>query len=124
MAEAADQRDVRVTVQELAARRGQSPQVVQAQVVMLQREGLLRHAGGRYGLTERGLDAAYGVVRNHRLWEMFLMHEGQLGADHVDRDADFIEHHLDRETVEELERLLRVHGRELELPPSVHPLAA
>jgi Mn-dependent DtxR family transcriptional regulator len=55
---------------------------------------------------------------------MFLMHEGQLGADHVDRDADAIEHHLTRDTVAELERLLRVHGREPELPPSVHPVGA
>jgi hypothetical protein len=40
----------------------------------------------------------------------------------VDRDADFIEHHLPRDIVMELERLLRVHGREPELPPSVHPV--
>jgi Mn-dependent DtxR family transcriptional regulator len=53
---------------------------------------------------------------------MFLMHEAQLGADHVDRDADVIEHHLAPDTVAELERLLRLHGREMELPASVHPV--
>ncbi|HTE18965.1 MAG TPA: metal ABC transporter permease, partial [Armatimonadota bacterium] len=124
VAEHAGAWDVRLTAEELAAHRGRSAQAVVVQLLRLQREGLVTAASGRYGLTERGLGIAYKVVRNHRLWEMFLMHEGQLGADHVDRDADFIEHHLSRDTVEELERLLRVHGREPEAPPSVHPVRA
>jgi hypothetical protein len=40
----------------------------------------------------------------------------------VDRDADFIEHHLPRDIVAELEHLMRLHGREPELPASVHPV--
>jgi manganese/zinc/iron transport system permease protein len=88
----------------------------------LEREGLVARSGDGYALTDAGLEEAYRVVRNHRLWEMFLMHEGQLGADHVDRDADFIEHHLSHDIVAELERLLRMHGREPQVPPSVHPV--
>jgi manganese/zinc/iron transport system permease protein len=114
--------DVCVTLTELAAQRGHSRAMLGAQLGRLKREGVVREAGGGFCLTEPGLRQAYDVVRNHRLWEMFLMHEGQLSADHVDRDADVIEHHLPRETVTELERLLRVHGLEPELPPSVHPL--
>lgn len=112
------------TPAQLAARRGQSAAAVAPQVRRLAREGLLTEMSGSYHFTEKGLRAAYEVVRNHRLWEMFLMHEGQLGADHVDRDADYIEHHLSRDIVAELERLLRVHGRAPELPPSVHPVAS
>ncbi len=88
----------------------------------LEREGLVVSGPGGSRLTERGLHLAYETVRNHRLWEMFLMHEGHFGADHVDRDADLIEHHLSADSVRELERLLQVHGRELELPRSVHPI--
>lgn len=73
-------------------------------------------------LTQRGLEKAWEVVHRHRLWEMFLMHEANLGADHVDRDADEIEHFLDPSVIEELERLLRLHNREPRLLPSVHPL--
>ncbi len=111
-----------VTTKELAAHRGWSAPPSPARLALLVRQGLLESSGGRYRLTERGVAEAYGVVRNHRLWEMFLMHEGQLGADHVDRDADLIEHHLSKDTVAELERLLRVHGREPEMPASIHPL--
>jgi manganese/zinc/iron transport system permease protein len=125
LAEHAGSWELKVSAEEIGARRGQSPGFVAAYLRRFEREGLLRDAGDRrYQLTERGLQAAYEVVRNHRLWEMFLMHEGQLGADHVDRDADYIEHHLTRDTVAELERLLRVHGREPELPASVHPVGA
>ena len=90
----------------------------------LEREGLVARNGDAYALTDAGLEEAYRVVRNHRLWEMFLMHEGQLGADHVDRDADFIEHHLSHDIVAELERLLRMHGLEQQVPPCVHPVRA
>jgi len=123
-AEAAGAWDVKVSRDELAAVKGQNPVGLAAQIARLEREGLVVTHDGRSSLTPEGLRTAYEVVRNHRLWEMFLMYEGQLGADHVDRDADFIEHHLPRATVAELERLLRVHGLEPELPPSVHPVAA
>jgi manganese/zinc/iron transport system permease protein len=122
-AEAGDAWDIKVSVEKLAAQRGQSPRALAVQLVLLQRDGLVQTDQGRSGLTPQGRTAAYQVVRQHRLWEMFLMHEAQLGADHVDRDADVIEHHLPPEIVTELERLLRVHGLHPELPPSVHPVA-
>ncbi|MCC2667769.1 MAG: manganese transporter permease [Armatimonadetes bacterium] len=114
--------DLKLTPEELAAHRGAPVLAIASQLARLRRAGLVSVVDGRFRLTDAGLKASYEIVRNHRLWEMFLMHEGQLGADHVDRDADTIEHHLNRDTVAELERLLRVHGREPELPPSVHPV--
>lgn len=116
--------DLRLTPEELALHRGLPAAAVEAELAKLDREGLANEAGGRYQLTESGLRTAHAVVRNHRLWEMFLMHEGQLGADHVDRDADLIEHHLQPETVAELERLLQVHGRQPALARSVHPIGS
>lgn len=108
----------------LLSRPGESSTGIRSQLRALQRDGLVTRTADGFLLTDAGQRAAYEIVRNHRLWEMFLMHEGQLGADHVDRDADFIEHHLPAPVVAELERLMRVHGREPDLPPSVHPVEA
>lgn len=73
-------------------------------------------------LSPLGFDRARQVVRNHRLWEIFLTHEAELAVDHVDRDADDIEHFLPPEVVRELEK----RGAELygvsAFPPSVHSL--
>jgi manganese/zinc/iron transport system permease protein len=111
--------DREVGVPETAARRSQSRPATETNLRRLAGEGLLVRAGARYRLTEPGLRAAYGVVRNHRLWEMFLMYEGQLGVDHVDRDADYIEHYLPEQTVDELEHYLRLHGLEPKLQPGL-----
>ena len=103
---------------EVAARRDRNPREAVADLHALHREGLVERTDGRYALTPAGLDAAYDVVRNYRLWEMFLMYEGQLGVDHVDRDADTIEHYLAPEVVNELERFLALHGLEPKLRPA------
>jgi manganese/zinc/iron transport system permease protein len=103
---------------EVAARRDRSPRETVSDLHALAREGLLERVDGNYRLTPAGLEAAYEVVRNYRLWEMFLMYEGQLGVDHVDRDADTIEHYLAPEVVNELERFLSLHGLEPKLRPA------
>lgn len=109
-----------VTIASVAGRRGMNESTLRSTLERLLREGLVVREPDGYRLTDGGLEAAHGVVRNHRLWEMFLMYEGQLGADHVDRDADTIEHFLPRETVGELERFLEIHGLEPRLLPNVH----
>lgn len=73
-------------------------------------------------LTDAGLKAARQVVRRHRLWEMFLMYEADFDVDHVDRDADDIEHFLPPEVVAELERRWRDMYGPADVPPSVHAL--
>lgn len=124
LAEAAGDWDLRLTAADLAGHRLTSAAQVERNLRRLDAEGLLNRTEAGYQLTELGLKTAYEVVRNHRLWEIFLMHEGQLASDHVDRDADLIEHHLEPETVQELERLLRLHGRQPGMPHSVHPIPA
>lgn len=71
----------------------------------------------RWRLTPAGLAAAYRVVRQHRLWEMFLMYETSLGVHNVDRDADMVEHFLPPETVAQLETMMQEHGLEPRLRP-------
>lgn len=63
-------------------------------------------------LTDAGLAEARRVVRNHRLWELFLTQEAKLAADHVHSDAEYIEHVLPRDVVEKLERMLQHAGQD------------
>jgi Mn-dependent DtxR family transcriptional regulator len=46
------------------------------------------------------------VVRNHRLWELFLTQEANLAHDHVHADAEHIEHVLPRDVLTRLEQML------------------
>ena len=61
-------------------------------------------------------DEAAGVVRRHRLWELYLTRRLELPHDHVHRDAEAMEHALPEETVEALDARLGYperdpHGR-------------
>ncbi len=57
-------------------------------------------------LTPDGLQHASRVVRNHRLWELYLTNEADYDADHVHADAEKVEHILREEQVMQLERYL------------------
>jgi manganese/zinc/iron transport system permease protein len=76
---------------------------------------------GDWRLSRAGAREACRAVRNHRLWEIFLISSADIAPSHVDRDADFIEHVLDPEVVEELEGLLASHDSRT-IPPSPHPI--
>ena len=73
-------------------------------------------------LTPAGLEESRRLVRNHRLWEMYLIQYADIAPTHVDRDADLIEHVLDRQIVEELEQLVQRRRRPAEMPASPHVL--
>jgi manganese/zinc/iron transport system permease protein len=62
-------------------------------------------------LTEQGLAEASAITRAHRLWELFLIQGANIASDHVDRDADSIEHLLGPEMVDELEEALARQGK-------------
>lgn len=72
----------------------------------LRRRGWLETIGARWRLTGPGLTEARRVVRNHRLWELFLARRLDLASDHVHRDAEEMEHTLPPEVVTELDTLL------------------
>lgn len=71
-------------------------------------------------LSENGKTEASRVVRNHRLWEVYLITYADIAPTHVDRDADMIEHVLGRDLVEKLEVLLDSKT----IPLSPHPIGA
>ena len=54
------------------------------------------------------------MVRTHRLWELYLIEYADVASDHVDRDADMVEHVMPPELIRELEEQLERSGR---LPP-------
>jgi len=62
--------------------------------------------GGDVILTGSGLKQAQRVVRNHRLWELYLTNEADYASNHVHDDAEKIEHFLSEEKVAEIERQL------------------
>ena len=72
----------------------------------LKRCGWLEESKFAWRLTGTGLEEARRVVRNHRLWELFLSRRLELAADHIHRDAEDMEHTLPPSIVAELEQML------------------
>jgi manganese/zinc/iron transport system permease protein len=91
----------------ITARRAWSPARVAQLVREASRKGWVEVVGRQLvRLTAEGVTAAANIVRTHRLWEVFLIEEAHIAADHVHRDADEIEHVLPHAVVERLERKL------------------
>ncbi len=73
---------------------------------------------GLYHLTSAGRQQARRILKNHRLWEIYLIKYADIAPSHVDRDADQIEHVLSNGLIRELEQALEAETR---IPPSPHP---
>ena len=73
-----------------------------------------------FALTEAGRLHARRVTRNHRLWELYLIEYADIAPSHVDRDADEVEHVLDADLIEKLEKLLAADYPDLVTLPSPH----
>ena len=78
---------------------------VERELGILERAGLLmrRNGVGALLLTEEGRKDGARVVRNHRLWELYLTNEASYEADHVHDDAEIVEHLLGEEAIKRLE---------------------
>ncbi len=88
--------------------------------------GWVRTSNRKLLLTEKGLALGLQMLRRHRLWELYLIERARIAPDHVDRDADSIEHVLSPELVRHLEaRLAPVLGETAPdtVPASPHPPA-
>ncbi|WP_397571833.1 iron chelate uptake ABC transporter family permease subunit [Schlesneria sp. T3-172] len=110
-----------LTRDSLIAARGWSSGRVDELLKSAIQEGWLRHGSDdQYRFTNSGVRLAARAVRNHRLWELYLIHFADIAPNRVDREADLIEHVLEPGLVEQLERLLK-HDRSGEVPVSPHP---
>lgn len=109
----------------LLAARSWTPSRLQGLIRSATRDDLLwAEAGGRLQLTDQGAEQSWRAVRNHRMWEMFLIQYADIAPSHVDRDADLIEHVLEPELIEELEALMAKRYGTGTMPASPHPISA
>jgi len=83
--------------------------------------GELQVVSGGWLLTGKGANRAKQIVRNHRLWELYLSRQADIAIDHVHRDAEEMEHILSPELVRQLEEILEhpeldPHGKPIPTP--------
>ena len=106
----------------LLAERSWSARHLRRSLRGLFREGLVvsKPNGDSFALTKAGETAAWRVVRNHRLWELFLITHADIAPSHVDRDADEVEHVLEPDLIQELETELVDRYPDLAAPLSPH----
>ncbi|HEV3410532.1 MAG TPA: iron chelate uptake ABC transporter family permease subunit, partial [Chthoniobacterales bacterium] len=126
-----DVRDEGVSLRELAELRRESIEEARAQTSELVRHGLVttHEEGNVVFFTPKGWQRACEIVRNHRLWELYLTNAVQFAPDHVHEDADKIEHVLGADTVRDLERRLQFakrdpHGRLIPGLEDIYPAMA
>jgi ABC-type Mn2+/Zn2+ transport system permease subunit/Mn-dependent DtxR family transcriptional regulator len=116
-----------VTLRELAEHRRETMAETKAFVQALDRHALATVSDEAIYFTPAGRARAQEIVRNHRLWELYLANTADIAADHVHDDAEKIEHVLGEEAVLKLEKRLNYathdpHGREI--PPRLPPPGA
>jgi len=109
---------------DLLGERSWSPLRLRAAIRSAARDGLVQAAGAprRLRLTAAGEREAQRVVRNHRLWELYLIQHADIAPSHVDRDADDVEHVLGPTLTAQLEALLAAQHAGPAAPPSPHAL--
>ena len=109
-----------VSVLMLARKRGQTEENVIKDCKALLNRGFIEMAedGVSLHLSRLGWKRAMEIVRNHRLWELYLTNEADYAEDHVHEDAEKIEHILEPGIV----RLLEQHLNFPELDPHGKPI--
>lgn len=122
-AEASRSHEGRITLDELATHRSWTPAELAKLVRRAATDGFLARLGGdAVQLTREGWEQAARLTRNHRLWELYLLHYAESAPAMVDRAADVAEHVIGRQIVDRLERLLEDRVPRFALPPSPHEL--
>jgi len=89
------------------------------------RQGLVESSReSQIALSNAGFREAARLVRDHRLWELYLITYADVAPGNVDRDADRIEHVLEPDLVARLEKLLEEREAAGGVPRSPHPIGA
>jgi manganese/zinc/iron transport system permease protein len=130
LAERREFREEGISLLELAELRREPLETerLNADKLVHQRLATLTDDASMLHFTPEGWRKACAVVRNHRLWELYLTNVMQYGADHVHDDAEKIEHVLGEDTVRQLERRLDFpqtdpHGKPIPGAREVHGAA-
>nr|WP_306469785.1 iron chelate uptake ABC transporter family permease subunit [Oscillatoria laete-virens] len=77
---------------------------------------------GRCQLTRTGWLEAEKITRNHRLWELYLIHYADIAPAMVDREADAVEHIVGPEIAGRLGKLLSEKALPYQVPESPHQI--
>ncbi|MBM4076044.1 MAG: hypothetical protein FJ267_10405, partial [Planctomycetes bacterium] len=105
----------------LADSRTWTPTRLSTALAAAQQAGLIRvDATNCFRLTQQGARRARQAARNHRLWELYLIHFAEVAPSRVDREADLIEHVLAPEMIEQLELLLEEQTAVIHVPENPH----
>ncbi|HDR88612.1 MAG TPA: metal-dependent transcriptional regulator [Bacteroidetes bacterium] len=89
----AELRGASISASELARHLGISPPGITQMANRLQEDGLVEYRPYRpMTLTQEGRELAAGIIRKHRLWEMFLHKALKMGWNEVHREAEMLEH--------------------------------
>ena len=109
-----------VGLKDLIGQRKKRQEDVLREIHLLDKADLIEwdREGERLRFEESGLHRAKEIVRNHRLWELYLTNKANIAPDHVHDDAEKIEHILGEEIVKEMEETLSdtgvdPHGKEI-----------
>jgi len=95
------------SMKEIAAVRANNISTVRKTLNALRKLFFVEGSDVGWSLTPAGLNEAKKVVRNHRLWELYLSKRLELPSDHVHRDAEQMEHVLTPEIVRAIESDLK-----------------
>ncbi len=105
-----------ITLEDLRTKRSWTRGEVEQLARRAIRRGTLERHADALHLTADGRVHARRMLRNHRLWEMYLIHYADIAPSHVDRDADEVEHVLPEGIIAELQAALQAET----IPPSPH----
>jgi manganese/zinc/iron transport system permease protein len=108
-------KEFRVSERELLAAQSWSPRSLRRILSRATGEGLVTMLpAGEFALTALGRAEARKIVRNHRLWEIYLIEYADVAPSQVHHDADQIEHVVDPQILGRLEEALqKQHGTAL-----------
>lgn len=116
-----------VSISELSEHRRETLENMEKQLTAVRKSGFVTTFGDAVSFTPQGWQRACEIVRNHRLWELYLTNAAHIAADHVHEDAEIIEHVLGEETVLKLEKRLNYarrdpHGKLIPGVQDIRPL--
>lgn len=101
------QKDSRVTTNELAAELHTRPASVTDMMKKLKGKKLLNYEPYQgFRLTAEGKKVALGIIRRHRLWEYFLAEKLKFAWDEVHEVAEQLEHVSSKKLVDKLDEYL------------------
>lgn len=105
------------TIDQLLKLRPEHRDTMRKYLLRLQQAGWVVLTGENWALTEKGLQEAYGVTLNQRLYEMLLIYQAQFGTINLHEESARVQDCVSEKTLNELQGLLLDHQRKPQLTP-------